>query len=54
MKPYLITDELKYRNYAYNRMNHPEIKPEEWGEIIEGWEDMEARFQEELNDKQTH
>lgn len=43
-----IVDELTYRNYRWNRLQNPDITPEQWSTILNNVEVMELRFQSEV------
>lgn len=43
-------DELAYANYRRQRETAPEISPRAWAQVLPGVEEMERRYQQEIND----
>lgn len=47
MTPEQAVDELRYRNYAYNRDRNPRISPAQWEAVYGPTDAMERRYQAE-------
>jgi hypothetical protein len=44
-----LIDELTYRSYSYNRQRSLEIPAEHWRKVFSNADNMEKRFQTEVN-----
>lgn len=49
-----IVNELIYRCYRFNREREPGVTPEQWGDIFDNVEALEARLQRELEHEEEH